>query len=288
MDETAPADGLTTLTTNQAISGVEDVPDISAEWYLDIIGFANSTPEFVHLLAMLFTDGSLFVMTAVLAWGMWRARGLPARGMAFALLAPLGMIAAYLTNNTLKELFEVGRPCRLLSDINTIAACDPVGDWSFPSNHSAVAGATAVGIVFVWRGLGVPALLVGITAAASRVFVGAHFPHDVAVGFLVGASVVSLVMLLGVLPTTRAVEKLRETPRLGKLLASGARPEHRAGESSPEPPTQPIDLPTQPIDFRGTSDRGHGPARTAHADTVSARRRGAQTRPLPTANRTSR
>ncbi|PRW63241.1 phosphatase PAP2 family protein [Actinopolyspora mortivallis] len=259
MDETGPRDVLTALTTNQAVSGVEGVPDVSAEWYLDVIGFANSTPDFVHLLAMLFTDGSLFVMAAVLAWGMWRARGLPARGAAFALLAPLGMIAAYLTNNTLKELFEVGRPCRLLSDVNTIAACDPPGDWSFPSNHSAVAGATAVGIVFVWRGLGVPALLVGIATAASRVFVGAHFPHDVAVGFLVGASVVLLVMLLGVLPATRAVEALRKHPRTRKLVLAGdARPEGRAAAPPPEPPTQPIDLPTQPIDFRGTVERRHG------------------------------
>ncbi|GAB3560595.1 undecaprenyl-diphosphatase [Actinopolyspora lacussalsi] len=266
MHETGPTDELTTLPTNRAVSGIEDVPDVSANWYLHIIEFANSTPDFVHLLAILFTDGSLFVMAAVLAWGMWRARGLPARAMAFVLLAPFGMIAAYLTNDTIKGFFEVGRPCRLLSDINTIAVCDPPGDWSFPSNHSAVAGATAVAIVFAWRRLGVPALLVGISTAASRVFVGAHFPHDVVVGFLVGASVVLLVMLLGVHPATRAVEKLRETPGMGKLLAKGDRSEHRTVDSSPEPltqpietqpvdpPTQPVELPTQPIAFQRTAE----------------------------------
>ncbi|SDP70588.1 undecaprenyl-diphosphatase [Actinopolyspora xinjiangensis] len=266
MYETGPPNGLTTSTTDQAVSGVEDVPDISANWYLHIIEFANSTPDFVHPLAMLFTDGSLFVMAAVLAWAGWRARRLPARDMALALLAPFGMIAAYLVNDTIKGFFEVGRPCRLLSDVNTIAACDPPGDWSFPSNHSAVAGATALAIVFAWRKLGIPALLVGISTAASRVFVGAHFPHDVVVGFLVGASVVLVVMLLGAPPATRAVEKLRKHPRTGKLLTAGARPEHGQADSSPEPPTRPVEPPTEPIDpptqpmtFRGTTERHRGP-----------------------------
>ncbi|MEU6896115.1 phosphatase PAP2 family protein, partial [Streptomyces sp. NPDC046557] len=62
-------------------------------------------------------------------------------------------------------------------------------DWSFPSNHSALAAAAAVALLYVSRRLGAAALTAAVLMAASRVWVGVHYPHDALAGFLIGALV---------------------------------------------------------------------------------------------------
>ncbi|MFD3748571.1 phosphatase PAP2 family protein [Nocardia sp. NPDC058633] len=67
---------------------------------------------------------------------------------------------------------------------------------SFPSNHSAVAAAVVASLWFVDKRLTAIAALAVIAMAASRVYVGAHYPHDVAAGLLVGTLIgLSIAML---------------------------------------------------------------------------------------------
>lgn len=51
------------------------------------------------------------------------------------------------------------------------------------------AAAATVAMVFVSRRLGAIALVAAVLMAASRVWVGVHYPHDVLAGVAVGASV---------------------------------------------------------------------------------------------------
>jgi len=61
-----------------------------------------------------------------------------------------------------------------------------VSDYAFPSNHAVVAAAMAIALFLIsWR-LGVLALIATALMGVSRVYVGAHYPDDVAAGLLVG------------------------------------------------------------------------------------------------------
>lgn len=83
----------------------------------------------------------------------------------------------------------------------------PKGEWgrairrndpySFPSGHSArggVLGIVTLGLAVWWIGL--PVALWGAAVAASRVVVGIHYPSDAAAGWLLGAGVGLLTLLV--------------------------------------------------------------------------------------------
>ncbi|WP_367130256.1 phosphatase PAP2 family protein [Saccharothrix sp. HUAS TT1] len=158
--------------------------------YDGVVEFAGGTPEWLRVSFALFTDAGLVVLAVLLAVAWWRARG---RGdlvtTVVALLAPVVTVLAYGVSEALKAVVEEERPCRGLPVGFTVAVCPEVGDWSFPSNHSAIAGAAAVGLALAWRELRGLAVVLAVLMAFSRVFVGAHYPHDVLAGLLLGAVV---------------------------------------------------------------------------------------------------
>ncbi|MFD3498909.1 phosphatase PAP2 family protein [Streptomyces sp. NPDC058676] len=91
----------------------------------------------------------------------------------------------------------------------SLAACPPPGDWSFPSNHATIAGAAAVTLALVRRtALWLTAPL-ALLMASSRVFVGVHYPHDVAAGLALGAAVAFAVVGLCRGPAARSAAAMR-------------------------------------------------------------------------------
>ena len=68
-------------------------------------------------------------------------------------------------------------------------------DFSFPSDHAVMAGAVAVGLVFVSRRLAALAAVAALVMAFARVYIAAHYPADVAVGLVLGAVVAVAVYL---------------------------------------------------------------------------------------------
>ncbi len=102
-----------------------------------------------------------------------------------------------------------------------IAACPPQGDWSFPSNHATIAAASAAAIVVAWRVMAPLVLPLAALMAFSRVFVGVHYPHDVAAGFLLGVVVAPLVGLVLVRVLRPLVESLRGVAAGAVLLGAG-------------------------------------------------------------------
>ncbi|WP_425424527.1 phosphatase PAP2 family protein [Streptomyces katrae] len=87
----------------------------------------------------------------------------------------------------------------------SLVPCPPYGDWSFPSNHSAIAGAAAVALALAVPRLAVLTLPMAVLMAFSRVFVGVHYPHDVGMGLLLGASLGALAVALLTGPMTRVI-----------------------------------------------------------------------------------
>lgn len=197
---------------------VSEILDVSAAWSRSLIEFADGLDPWVQTAAVWGTDLFLGVFAILFLMAWWRARSVDSRLVGLALFAPVATVIAYGASVTLKSFFEQLRPCQAMTDLNTIAACDPIGDWSFPSNHAAIAGAAAAAVIVAWRRFAVAAVLFAFLEAFSRVLVGAHYPHDVTVGLLVGATVATLVALLAARPMTALVDKLAEVDLLRPLL----------------------------------------------------------------------
>ena len=170
--------------------------NFSAELYLLISRFAQSTPEWVHSFADFGTDAGLLLFFALFGWHAWRTRGTP--GHRLALVAPLAVIGAYLVSEVTKSLIREDRPCRAVAGAAPIAECPAVGDWSFPSNHATIAASCAIVLTVLWPRLAPAVIPLAMLMAFSRVFVGVHYPHDVAAGFVVGSTVGLLLALLAV------------------------------------------------------------------------------------------
>ncbi|QWF83651.1 phosphatase PAP2 family protein [Amycolatopsis sp. CA-230715] len=188
---------------------------VTESLYRDIVDAANAAPEFVQAFAAMATQGLLILLALVCAVNFWRARSASAAAMTTAVLAPVVITAAYLVSEMVKTLWQEDRPCRA---IRIIADCPGYGDWSFPSNHAVIAGAAAVAIVFAHRRAAWFAVPVALLAAASRVVVGVHYPHDVLAGLLLGAVVATALPLLA-RPLTPVIARLR--PRLPVVLGRG-------------------------------------------------------------------
>ncbi|WP_067464863.1 phosphatase PAP2 family protein [Actinomadura macra] len=195
-------------------------PDFSADLYRDITGFAHGTPSWVHSLAEVGTDAGLLLFAVLFVAGWWRARGGDARAMGLALSAPLAMVAAYLVSEVSKSYLREERPCRAVAGAMNIAACPSPGDWSFPSNHATIAAGSAAAIVVAWRAMAPLVLPLAALMAFSRVFVGVHYPHDVAMGFVVGVVVAPVMALVLVRVAEPLVEVLRGVPAGVVLLGA--------------------------------------------------------------------
>jgi membrane-associated phospholipid phosphatase len=175
--------------------------------YRDIVDFALTTPGWLHTLAEVGTDAGLFVFAALFVLCWWRAWHAPARDLAISIAGPAGVVGAYVLSEIVKIVVRAERPCR--DGITTIAACPAVGDWSFPSNHSVIAAGAAATLMLAWRALAWVVIPMAAVMAFSRVFVGVHYPHDVAVGFGLGLVFAPLFALLLVGAVTPAVRLAR-------------------------------------------------------------------------------
>ncbi|MFE0653707.1 phosphatase PAP2 family protein [Streptomyces sp. NPDC059534] len=189
-----------------------DGSGIDGTTYLDIVHTAQTTPTWLDRLISGYSAYglALFAVLMLVAW--WRARNQGPERAVRALAVPLITVAAFAVSSLLKPVVREARPCRSLR-VTVLETCPAPGDWSFPSNHATLAAAAAVALLFVSRRLGAAALVAAVLMAASRVWVGAHYPHDAVVGFLVGA----VVALLATWTVHRAPDSLPERLVRGPL-----------------------------------------------------------------------
>jgi undecaprenyl-diphosphatase len=83
-------------------------------------------------------------------------------------------------------------------------------DPSFPSDHASASFAIAFAVIAFDRIAGSLFMAAAVVISVGRVLIGAHYPGDIAAGFLVGAACALLVVRLGrplLLPLVRAVER---------------------------------------------------------------------------------
>jgi undecaprenyl-diphosphatase len=111
-------------------------------------------------------------------------------------------------SNLVKIAVREPLPCIRYPAAATVSRCDFATDYSFPSNHVTIAVSAAVALLLVDRRLGFGGLAVAAVIGFSRVYLGAHYVHDVLAGAVLGA----LVALCGLLlraPLTALVTRSR-------------------------------------------------------------------------------
>ncbi|MEH0586753.1 phosphatase PAP2 family protein [Streptomyces sp. B21-106] len=161
--------------------------------YTDVVNLARHAPAWLDDTVSAWSTYGLALFAVLMGVGWWRARRVGATASVTALAVPLVVVVAYGVDAALKLLVREDRPCQSLH-VTPLEACPAPGDWSFPSNHAAIAAAAAVAVLFVSRRLGAVAVVAACAMASSRVWVGAHYPHDVLAGVVVGGLVALLVM----------------------------------------------------------------------------------------------
>jgi undecaprenyl-diphosphatase len=149
--------------------------------------------RFLWLVMQVGSLGAVFVVAAVAL--VWRRNRMGVE------LAVAGL-AAYWLAIVFKNVVDRGRPTAFLADV-VIRGSRATG-LGFPSGHAAVScalAATAVPFLAVsWRRVvWLAPALVGV----ARVYVGAHFPLDVAGGWALGYTVAAVVHLVLGSPSPR-------------------------------------------------------------------------------------
>lgn len=198
-----------------AISG----GSIDGSAYREVVELAHRSPGWLDTTVSVWSAYGLAVFALLMLAGWWRARRVGAAAAVTALAVPVVVVLAYGLNDVVKALVREDRPCRNLR-VPTLEACPAHGDWSFPSNHAAIAAAAAVALLFVARWLGAIACGAALAMAASRVWIGVHYPHDVLAGVVLGALVALVAMLLLRARSVALAGRLTSAAALRPLLSA--------------------------------------------------------------------
>jgi undecaprenyl-diphosphatase len=124
-------------------------------------------------------DGRTWAMAGVACLATGTARG---AHLGLRIGAATGV--ATLFSQALKRSLTRPRPNIAIQGFEALAA-NP-DRFSFPSGHTAAAVGVAVAFAGEPYGLGASALLLSVGIALSRVYLGAHYPLDVAAGAVLG------------------------------------------------------------------------------------------------------
>ncbi|GAB3857946.1 undecaprenyl-diphosphatase [Nocardioides maradonensis] len=179
-------------------------------WFGDVNRFAIHT-AWLHTPARLFAQYgvAVFAVLLLVSWLLARRTG-DARRVAAALWAPFGVLVAVGLNQPISNGVAEARPYTVFPHALTLVARST--DFSFPSDHSVMAGAAAVGVLLANRRLGLVTAALAVLMAATRVYVGAHWPLDVVAGLAIGAGFALVVYAVVRQLLVRIVTRLGESP----------------------------------------------------------------------------
>ena len=130
--------------------------------------------KFTNLGGVIFT--TCFILFLIL-FGDERIRSIGVQGAATLMIS---QIITY----SLKSLLSRERPYNILKNLNTFGIT--LKDYSFPSGHTSASFSIATTIAFNIPRLSIIVLTIALVVGVSRVYLGVHYPTDVAAGIIIG------------------------------------------------------------------------------------------------------
>ncbi|ALI01084.1 undecaprenyl-diphosphate phosphatase [Pseudomonas sp. FW306-02-F02-AA] len=153
--------------------------ELNRSLFLAINASADASAP-MRSLAMFLAQWLILCVPLLLA-GLWLQGA--RRQRAVALTATLSIVFALGCNLLISSLWFHPRPFMLGLGQNFLAHA---AESSFPSDHATVMFALAFGLILAsLRKLGLLVLLLGALVGWARVYLGVHFPFDIAGSFLV-------------------------------------------------------------------------------------------------------
>ena len=177
--------------------------------FLDINHFAKIT-GWLHGPMYGYATYGIALLALLLVVGYWQARRRAAAAVAAAFWAGAGTALAEAVAQPVNHAVAEARTWQSLPRALILAGHS--ADFSFPSDHAVMAGAVTAGLLIYSRRLGLAAAAAGAALCFARVYIGAHYPQDVAAGLLLGAAVVVIGYLIVRLPLRWLARWLARTP----------------------------------------------------------------------------
>jgi membrane-associated phospholipid phosphatase len=143
-----------------------------------------------HTLVLDYAKYGIAAFAVLLLVGLFLARRTDSARLAAAGWTPIAMLIALGLNQPLGRLVGEARP--YVTHPHILRLADVTSDFSFPSDHSVMAGAVATGLLLVHRRLGLIAVGLALLLAFARVYIAAHYPWDVLCGLAFGAAITGL------------------------------------------------------------------------------------------------
>ncbi|MGW5245069.1 phosphatase PAP2 family protein [Streptomyces sp. NPDC004129] len=171
-----------------------DGSGVDGSLFTSVTGFARDT-KWLNTPMELWTNLGLGVFAVLMVMGWWNARRRGTQAMTVALAAPVAVVTAFAVAEVVKKIVAEARPCRSMPHAYLVDACPAPSDYAFPSGHSTVAAATVAALFLLDRRLSAVAAVFAVVEGFSRVYVGAHYPHDVLGSALLGLPVAYLTSL---------------------------------------------------------------------------------------------
>ncbi len=221
---------------NVRVRAVDSIFSISARrkagreeigWYVSLFRLLNgraANPVFDAIMPPItdFRRSRIFVLVAWSALVIFGGR--KGRWAAFMLI-PLIVASDQISSSLLKPLVARMRPCEVLGNVRLwhgsegwiVTPADISGSYkssfSFPSSHATNITAAMLFLGLVYRRLLVPLLVLALAVSYSRIYVGVHWPLDVAAGMAIGGSLAVIAWLI--------FKKLAGTAANGRTAKSG-------------------------------------------------------------------
>jgi undecaprenyl-diphosphatase len=143
------------------------------------------TSSFLDALMPFITEKSNFLVVILAAVVFIIARGSRKEVLGLAILVVAVLTSDFLSNG-FKNVFLRVRPCHALEGVNLLVGCG--GSYSFPSGHATNIFTAMVFLSWMYRKLAPLFILVAISVAYSRVYVGVHYPIDIIGGAVLGSA----------------------------------------------------------------------------------------------------